>query len=153
MEALQTLQRELTVTDYRKLLIPLGGLFAVLIGFLLWNNLSSNLVFYLTPTEAVDQQADFADGARFRLGGLVEVGSVRTTADGVEFTVSDGASAVQVSHFGTPPQLFQEDVGVVVEGAWSGDAFHSDTLLVRHDEQYRAPDAGDPAPEYSEPGG
>jgi len=141
------------VADYRKLLIPLGGLFAVVIGFLLWTNLSSNLVFYLTPTEAVNQQSDFSDGERFRLGGLVEVGSVIDTARGVEFRVSDGAASIRVVHVGTPPQLFQEDVGVVVEGRWRGDIFSSDTLLVRHDEQYRAPSEGDPAPEYMTPEG
>jgi cytochrome c-type biogenesis protein CcmE len=126
-------------------------LFAGLIVFLLWNNLSSNLVFYLTPSEAVDQRADFEGGDRFRLGGLVEVGSVATTANGVSFRVTDGGTSVAVNHTGTPPQLFQEDVGVVVEGSWSGDSFNSDLLLVRHDEQYRAPEDGEPAPAYPTP--
>lgn len=137
---------------YRKFLIPAGGLFAVLIGLLLWTNLSSNLVFYLTPSEALDQRQDFSDGERFRLGGLVTVGSISPTTDGVSFTIGDGATSIQVVHTGTPPQLFQEDVGVVVEGSWRGSEFHSDVLLVRHDEQYRAPDAGDPAPDYVAPG-
>jgi cytochrome c-type biogenesis protein CcmE len=126
--------------NYRKFLIPAAGLLAVLIGFLVWGGLSDSLVYYLTPTEAVEQQADFPDGERLRLGGLVEAGTVSDTADGVSFAVSDGATSVQVIHTGTPPQLFQEDIGVVVEGAWTGDEFHSDLLLVRHDEQYRAPD-------------
>ncbi len=140
------------MADYRKFLIPAGGLFAVIVGFLLWSNLSSNLVFYLTPTEAVDQKADFPATERFRLGGLVEVGSVVATPEGVAFDVGDGATTIHVVHRGTPPQLFQEDVGVVVEGSWRGSEFHSDLLLVRHDEQYRAPDDGDPAPAYPEPG-
>ncbi len=107
---------------------------------LLWINLSENLVFYLTPSEAEDQRADFGAGERFRLGGLVQPGTLETTDDGVRFSVGDGAVSITVVHTGTPPQLFQENVGVVVEGAWQGDEFQSDTLFVRHDEQYRAPD-------------
>lgn len=124
----------------RRLFIPLAGLLAVVVGFLLWGNLSGNLVYYLTPTEAMAQQADFPAGERFRLGGLVEEGSVSTTADGVTFVVGDGATSIRVVHSGAPPQLFQENVGVVVEGTWAGEEFHSDELLVKHDEQYRAPD-------------
>ncbi len=151
MEAAEAREEGLTVAQYRKFLIPAGVLFAVLIGFLLWTNLSSNLVFYLTPSEAIQQRDEFADGERFRLGGLVEVGSVTPAADGVAFSVGDGATSIQVVHTGTPPQLFQEDVGVVVEGSWQGSEFQSDVLLVRHDEQYRAPEAGDPAPDYVAP--
>ena len=47
-------------------------------------------------------------------------------------------------HVGTPPQLFQENVGVIVEGAWQGELIASDTLIVRHDEEYRAPDDDGP---------
>lgn len=124
----------------RRLLIPALGLLALVIGFLLWGNLSDNLVFYLTPTEADEQRADFGAGERFRLGGLVEEDSVEPLDDGVAFSVGDGATSIRVVHTGVPPQLFQENVGVVVEGSWNGDEFHSDALFVRHDEQYRAPD-------------
>jgi cytochrome c-type biogenesis protein CcmE len=128
----------------RKVLLPLVGLLAVVVGYLVWGNLNGNLVYYLTPSEAVQQRVDFPDDRRFRLGGLVEVGSVVATADGVRFMVDDGATEIAVVHQGTPPQLFQENVGVVVEGAWVGDEFHSDHLLVKHDEQYRAPDGDEP---------
>ena len=124
----------------RKFLIPALGLLVVVIGFLLWGNLAENLVYYLTPTEADTQRSEFAGGERFRLGGLVELGSVTETSDGLTFTVGDGATSINVVHTGTPPQLFQENVGVVVEGAWQGSEFHSNVLLVRHDEQYRSPD-------------
>ena len=128
----------------RPFLIPALGLLVVVVGFLLWGNLSENLVFYLTPSEADDQRSDSAEGERFRLGGLVEQGTITDTAEGVFFTVGDGAVSITVVHTGTPPQLFSENVGVVVEGAWVGDEFHSDTLFVRHDEQYRAPDGDGP---------
>lgn len=136
--------------DYRKFLIPAAGLLALLVGFLMWGGLTDSLVYYLTPTEAVQQQADFPEGERLRLGGLVEAGSVADTEGGVTFSVGDGATSVLVVHTGTPPQLFQEDIGVVVEGSWSDGSFHSDLLLVRHDEQYRAPD-GEGTYEIPEP--
>ena len=124
----------------RAFLIPALGLLLVVVTFLLWGNLTDNLVYYLTPSEADTQRSDFAAGERFRLGGLVEPGSVHETDTGVIFTVGDGATSIAVVHTGTPPQLFQENVRIVVEGMRNGDEFHSNVLLVRHDEQYRARD-------------
>ena len=124
----------------RAFLIPALVLLVGVVTVLLWINLSDSLVFYLTPSEADDQRLDFDSGERFRLGGLVEPGTLATSTDGVRFRVGDGAVSIAVVHTGTPPQLFQENIGVVVEGAWVGDEFHSDSLFVRHDEQYRAPD-------------
>jgi cytochrome c-type biogenesis protein CcmE len=60
----------------------------------------------------------------------------------VAFIVEDCDTSVAVVHTGVPPQLFAEGIGVVVEGTWDGAVFESDTMLVKHDEQYRA-DAGD----------
>lgn len=128
------------MVNTRRFLLPAIGVFAVLVGVLLWQNLSSNLVFYLTPSEAIDQRADFSNGERFRLGGLVSPGTLTESTDGIRFDVDDGGRAISVLHTGTPPQLFKEDIGVVVEGAWVDDEFHSDFMLIRHDEQYRAPD-------------
>ena len=65
--------------------------------------------------------------------------------------VTDGREAIAVVHTGAPQELFSEGIGVVVEGTWDGAVFHSDTMLVKHDEQYRTddgvyePGAGDPA--------
>lgn len=127
----------------RYLVTALAGLF-ILIGYLVWTGLGDNLVYYLTPSEAVEQREDMADGERFRLGGLVESGSVAQAEDGVRFAVGDGAVSVAVAHAGAPPQLFREGVGVVVEGAWRDREFHSDLLLINHDEQYRAPQGDGP---------
>lgn len=129
--------------SYRWFLLPTVAVIVVLVALLV-ASLDDDLVYYLTPSEAAEQRVDFADGDRFRLGGLVLSGSVSTTGDGVRFDVGDGATVVRVEHRGTPPQLFQEDIGVVVEGAWAGDVFRSDLLMVRHDEQYRAPDGDGP---------
>lgn len=130
---------------YWRFVIPAGLLAVVLVVLLV--NLSSSLVYFVTPTDLVEAEAD--DG-RSRLGGQVEPGSVVVDAETVSFRVTDGRQAVDVVHRGAPQQLFQEGIGVVVEGEWDGSTFHSDTMLVRHDEQYRTEDGevyeeGDPS--------
>ena len=117
---------------YARFLIPAVVIIGVL-GFLMVN-LSSSLVYFNTPAEL---QAREADDARLRLGGRVVPGSVVENDATVTFNVEDCETSVQVIHTGVPPQLFQEGIGVVVEGVWSGEAFESDTMLVKHDEQYR----------------
>jgi cytochrome c-type biogenesis protein CcmE len=91
---------------YRWFVLPAAGIAAVLLGVLLFGNLNDNLVYYLTPSEALARRADFPDGQRLRLGGLVEPGSVRRVAGGVGFTLTDGRRSVPVAHQGAPSQLF-----------------------------------------------
>lgn len=124
----------------RHVLVPAGVLLAVVIGFLVWGNLTENVVYYLTPSEALDRRAGQQPGYRFRLGGLVEEDGMEEAGEEVRFLVGDGAVSVTVIHTGAVPQLFRSGIGVVVEGAWDGDLFRSDTLLINHDEQYRAVD-------------
>ncbi len=134
---------------YRFLAVPLVGVTLVLLGVVFFGNINDNLVYYLTPAEAVARHAEFPDGRRFRLGGLVEDGSVARTADGLAFTVTSGepgGTSVRVAYRGAPAQLFQAGIGVVVEGSWRGTLFVSDTMLVKHDEQYRPPAPGQSAP-------
>jgi cytochrome c-type biogenesis protein CcmE len=125
---------------YKWFVLPAIGVIVLALGFMLFGTLGDSLVYYLTPTEAVDQQAEFPDGERFRLGGLVTEGTVVTSNSGVSFLVTDGNRSIDVVHTGSPPQLFQENIGVVVEGAWVGDRFESDTLIINHDEEYRYED-------------
>lgn len=129
-------------TNYRAFLIPAVGLLIIIGGFLLFGNLNSNLVYYLTTSDAVENQSDFPDGRRFRLAGEVVPGSIENLPSGTAFTASDGTTAVAVRHQSDPPQLFQEGIEVVVEGTWDGDVFVSDVMLVKHDEEYRAPEEG-----------
>lgn len=124
----------------RSLVIPGVGIAAVLAGTLSFGGLNGSLVYYLTPTEAVAQQADFADERRFRLAGFVTPGSVTGSADAVRFSVTDEATTVDVLHAGAPPQLFQEGIEVVLEGSWRGSTFTSDTMLIKHDEEYYPPE-------------
>lgn len=117
--------------------IPAVGVIAVLLFAM--TSLNDLSVFYYEPTEVADGVVDDPD-ERFRLGGLVEAGTVETTEAGVRFLVTDGKDSIAVVHRGAPEGLFQEGIGVVVEGTWDGAAFHSDTMMVRHDEQYRSDD-------------
>lgn len=127
---------------YWKFILP--AVIAVVVLVLLAFNLTSNLVFFNTPTELTSEQPG---DQRLRLGGQVVEGTVTDTSDGVAFDVTDGRVTVQVLHTGAPQQLFQEGIGVVVEGTWDGNAFHSDTMLVKHDETYRSDD-GEYDPEH-----
>ena len=124
----------------RRIVLAALMLLAIVIGYLVWGNLSDNLVYYLTPSEAVERRAEYGSGERFRLGGLVEEDGIEETGSGVRFALGDGATSIMVDHLGAPPQLFRAGIGVVVEGAWEGVRFQSDVLIVNHDEQYRSPD-------------
>lgn len=130
---------------YRAFLIPAAGLLAVLIGFLVFN-IRDDLVYYKTPDEVLNDPGITA-ADRFRLGGQVVPGSIVDTGDGVEFALTDGKQTIEVSHRGAPQQLFQEGIGVVVEGSWDGRLFSSDSMIIKHDEQYRTEDGGVYTPE------
>ena len=131
---------------YWKFVLPAAALVAILVVLLL--NLSSSLVYFNTPTELA---AEEAGEARLRLGGQVVTGCVTETTEGVSFDVTDGRQAVRVLHVGAPQELFAEGIGVVVEGTWDGEAFHSDSMLVKHDEQYQTDDSVyDPEHQYGE---
>jgi len=113
-------------------------------GSLAWvgtNALSGNLVYYVTPSELLQQPPD--PGERLRLGGQVVPGSVHDVGDGVDFVVTDGTSRMTVAHSGGTPALFRNGIGVVLEGSYGTDgAFHSDTMLIKHSEQYEPPAPG-----------
>jgi cytochrome c-type biogenesis protein CcmE len=123
---------------YARFVIPALGLVAVLLGFLLFN-LKDSLVFFRTPTEVVDEAVP-GTADRMRLGGQVVGGTIEDIEDGVAFAVTDGTTTIEVIHSGAPQQLFKEGIGVVVTGTWDGEEFHSDEMMVKHDEQYRTED-------------
>lgn len=123
---------------YRLFVVPALGLVLLVGGYLVFN-LNETLVYYRTPTEVLEEVVPDPEN-RMRLGGQVEPGTVETTADGVDFLVGDGNAVVAVSHSGDPQQLFQEGIGIVVEGSWDGERFRSDTMIIKHDEQYRTED-------------
>jgi cytochrome c-type biogenesis protein CcmE len=126
----------------RRLLICVAIIVAAL-GWVAVRGLTGSFVYYLTPTDiAVHHKADVSQ--RVRLGGYVEPGSVARTGGTLTFTLSDGAESMDVVSTGPVPQLFRPGQGVVLEGALGTDGrFHADTLLVKHDGEYTAPDLDD----------
>jgi len=135
------------VAHRRFVLLGIGGVIALVIA-LTAASLNDNLTYYLYPTEAVDQKADFPDGTRFRLAGTVVPGSIEETAEAIRFEVTDGGAVIPVVLTGAPPPLFDEKVPVLLEGFWAGPVFTSDLALIRHDENYEAPDEGGAYSEY-----
>ncbi len=123
------------MTRYWRLVLPGMVIAIVIVGLLV--SLRSNLVFFNTPTELMSRPAG---QERLRLGGQVVAGSVVNAGGQVRFAVTDGRETVPVVHAGAPQQLFQEGIGVIVEGTWDGSSFSSDFMLVKHDEQYRTED-------------
>jgi cytochrome c-type biogenesis protein CcmE len=108
--------------------------------------INKNLVYYWTPTD-LHKAGDKAYGATIRLGGMVASGSVKnhTGVSGLEFDVKDATGVVHVKSSGIPPQMFRENIGVVVEGTMArGGYFQCNRLMVSHNNEYRAPKAGHP---------
>ena len=95
----------------------------------------------MNTDEAVEQRADLGDD-RFRMQGTVVDGSVEESDGGVRFQVVFDEVVAEVNHRGDPPELFQPDIPVVLEGQWDGETFASDRILVRHSSEYEA-DNGD----------
>lgn len=127
----------------RRLAFVLAGLLVLSMAtWLVLNALQSNLVFFFTPSQVATQAAP-RSGA-FRLGGLVEEGSVQKAADGLalRFVVTDRAQRVSVHYRGLLPDLFREGKGVVVAGHLQEDgSFMANTVLAKHDENYMPPEA------------
>jgi cytochrome c-type biogenesis protein CcmE len=110
------------------------------------SSMNKNLVYYWTPTDLV-ANGDKAYGATIRLGGMVSPGTIKKNAgvSGVEFDVHDGTKNVHVKSNGVPPQMFRENIGVVVEGTMvKGGYFQCNRLMVSHSNEYRAPKSGHP---------
>ncbi len=128
----------------RKRLFLIGGALAVLavaVGLMLMA-FRQDIRFFRTPADLTEQ--DMASGSRFRLGGLVEEGSVSREGSELRFTVTDTIKTVKVVFEGIPPDLFREGQGVVAEGRFGDDGvFRADNVLAKHDENYVPKDLAD----------
>jgi cytochrome c-type biogenesis protein CcmE len=107
------------------------------------SGINKNLVYYWTPSD-LRASGDKAYGATIRLGGMVKTGSIQKYGtSGVEFDVKDATNVVHVRSSGVPPQMFRENIGVVVEGTMKrGGYFQSSRLMVSHSNEYKAPEKG-----------
>jgi cytochrome c-type biogenesis protein CcmE len=127
--------------DRNKRVAVLGvlGLLAVALVFLAYQGLSDATTFFRNVDEAVAQRDQLGD-KRFRLQGSVVNGSVDSDGVTVSFAVEYGGVRASVRHVGDPPELFQPDIPVVLEGRWSQEGvwFESDRILVKHEETYEA---------------
>lgn len=109
---------------------------------LVLNAFQSNLVFFFTPTQVAQKEAP--QGRPFRIGGLVENGSIKRIPNSVDvtFVVTDTAQRVPVTYSGLLPDLFKEGKGVVAQGSLGPDGtFRATEVLAKHDENYMPPEA------------
>lgn len=131
----------LNPTRHRKrqrmfVLLAAMGLLAVAAGLILVA-LQENIVFFIAPSEIAERQIE--PGQRFRIGGLVEAGSVEKQSENptVRFRITDLQVSVTVQYTGLLPDLFSEGEGVVAEGRLAADGvFVADSVLAKHDENY-----------------
>ena len=109
---------------------------------LVLNAFQGNVVFFFSPSQIAAKEAPL--DKTFRVGGMVEKGSLKRRADGltVEFIVTDTAKSIPVVYTGILPDLFKEGKGVVTQGKLGADGvFHASEVLAKHDENYMPPEA------------
>jgi len=121
-----------------------GAVIALALAYMIYAGVTQSAVYFVTPSELL---AAPVTGKAYRLGGLVAPGSLawEPTSLALSFALTDGKSTVPVRHKGTPPDLFGESRGAVVEGSWTPEGYFKATLIMaKHSEEYQAPhdDAG-----------
>ena len=121
----------------------IGGLLAAvgIVVALVLNAFQSNLVFFYSPSQIVAKEAP--TGRTFRVGGLVEAGSVKIDGVKVQFVITDTAKTVPVRFEGLLPDLFKEGKGVVAQGQLQEGVFVAREVLAKHDENYMPPEAAE----------
>jgi cytochrome c-type biogenesis protein CcmE len=129
-------------TRHKRLAVAVGAL-AVLgtAVALVLNAFNSNLVFFYSPAQIAAEEAP--TGRTFRLGGLVEAGSVKRDGVKVSFLVTDTVKSVPVVYQGILPDLFKEGKGVVAQGQLHDGVFEAREVLAKHDENYMPPEAAE----------
>ena len=129
---------------HKRIGIIVAGLAGLgLAAFLALSAFQNNLVFFFSPTQVAAKEAPV--NRTFRIGGLVEEGTLKRDNDGltVRFTVTDTAASIPVVYKGILPDLFKEGRGCVAQGHLSSDGvFQAEQVLAKHDENYMPPEAG-----------
>ena len=126
---------------HKRLMLVLGVVAGVgIAAFLATQAFKSNVMFFFDPSQIAAGEAP-AD-KRFRLGGMVEKGSIDKTPGtlDVRFLVTDFKHTVAVKYSGILPDLFREGQGVIAHGRMHGDVFVADEILAKHDEKYMPPE-------------
>lgn len=129
---------------HKRIAFILAGLAGLgIAAVLILNAFQNNLVFFFSPSQVAAKEAPV--GRTFRVGGLVQEGTLKRDNDGltVRFTVTDTAQSVPVVYKGILPDLFKEGRGCVAQGKVGSDGvFYADQVLAKHDENYMPPEAG-----------
>jgi cytochrome c-type biogenesis protein CcmE len=129
-------------TRHKRLAIAGGALVALGAAVaLVLNAFNSNLVFFYSPTQIAAHEAP--TGRTFRLGGLVQAGTVARDGVKVRFLVTDTAKTIPVVYQGILPDLFKEGKGVVAQGQLRDGVFEAQEVLAKHDENYMPPEAAE----------
>jgi cytochrome c-type biogenesis protein CcmE len=124
--------------------LALVGIVVLVVGYLAFSSVGNALVYYVTPTELLDRGEGGLD-TTVRLGGMVEVGSITTQDDpySLTFVLTDGDRSITVHTTAAPTASFREGSGAVVEGRLGSDGrFEATQVIVKHDENYVAPEPG-----------
>ena len=126
---------------HKRLIAIVGGLAALgIAAALVLVAFQENLVFFFTPSQVAAKEAPL--GRTFRIGGMVEKGSVQRSGIEVRFVVTDTAKSIPVVYNGALPDLFREGKGVVAQGQLGADGiFRAREVLAKHDENYMPPEA------------
>ena len=126
---------------HKRILAIVGGLVALgAATALVLTAFQENLVFFFTPSQVAANEAP--QGRTFRIGGMVETGSVKRSGIEVRFVVTDTAKSIPVVYSGALPDLFREGKGVVAQGQLGADGvFRAREVLAKHDENYMPPEA------------
>ncbi len=126
-----------------KRLAIIGGLLSAagITVALVLNAFQSNLVFFYSPSQVAANEAP--TNRTFRVGGMVQTGTVQRDGTQVSFVVTDTAKTVAVRYEGILPDLFQEGKGVVAQGQLQNGVFVAREVLAKHDENYMPPEAAD----------
>jgi cytochrome c-type biogenesis protein CcmE len=125
----------------KRLALIVGGVAVLgIAAYLILSAFQENLVFFFSPSDVVAAKAP--SGRAFRIGGLVEPGSVKREGVLVRFRVTDTVNTIPVVYQGILPDLFKEGKGVVAQGKLASDgSFRASEVLAKHDENYMPPDA------------
>ena len=135
--------RQKQVIAVAALSVVAGGL-----AFIALSDIEDNLVYYWDPAQLLEK-GELAKKATIRLGGVVRTDSIDWNPETLKLyfkvgmTANEKEEVITVHSVGAPPQMFQEGMGVVVEGLYDGQIFKSERVMVKHSNEYRAPKDGE----------
>jgi cytochrome c-type biogenesis protein CcmE len=118
-------------------------IFLVIAVFFILKSLTSNILYFKSPTD-IQLSQDVISKKKIRVGGMVKKDSIKINNQEIKFVITDFKNEIYVSYSGTVPNLFSEGKGVVAEGKLKDKNFFvADRILAKHDEKYMPPELKD----------